>query len=531
MITIMQRKNLLLIIVLLSSLSASAQTLIDGIYYNLIPKMKQAEVTNVSGKYYIGDVEIPTSVTYEDVEYTVASIKASAFLWCEDLTSVVIPNSVTTIGGSAFYKCTSLKNVTIGSGVTSIGEDAFNGDLRLMNVFISDLEAWCNIEFGNQASNPMSYARYFRLNDEEMTKLNIPESVEKIGGFAFIGCSHFTSVTIPNTVTSIGEYAFERCSGLTAVSIPGSVTTIGNFAFNECTNITSLTISSGVESIGTYAFGSCKGVTSLALPNSLKRIGDDAFAGCEGLTSITFGNGLYTIGSYAFLGCISLSSANIPEGVTYIGKGAFSGCSAVSTVTLPSSTKELAARAFAECPNLTEVYCYAEELPYTRDSWNWETTFISDLFKDSYIESATLYVPESAIDAYKENETWNGFGTIKTLSGEGPEEQKCAAPAITYEGGILTFSCETEDVEYIYNMTPATAISGNGNNISAPTAYKVSVYATKSGYKDSDVVTKEITVGSGAAGIRGDVNLDGTVNMPDAMFIVNKILNGKFPDE
>ena len=80
-------------------------------------------------------------------------------------------------------------------------------------------------------------------------------------------------------------------------------------------------------------------------------------------------------------------------------------------------------------------------------------------------------------------------------------------------------------------MTPATAISGNGNNISAPTAYKVSVYATKSGYKDSDVVTKEITVGSGAAGIRGDVNLDGTVNMPDAMFIVNKILNGKFPDE
>ena len=175
--------------------------------------------------------------------------------------------------------------------------------------------------------------------------------------------------------------------------------------------------------------------------------------------------------------------------MTYIGKGAFSGCSAVSTVTLPSSTKELAAKAFAECPNLTEVYCYAEELPYTRDSWNWETTFIEDLFKDSYIEGATLYVPESAIDDYKENETWNGFGTIKTLSGEGPEEQKCAAPDITYEGGILTFSCETEDVEYIYNLTPATAISGNGNNISAPTAYKVSVYATKSGYKASDVAT------------------------------------------
>ena len=161
----MKRINVLLIIVLLSSLSASAQTLIDGIYYNLIPKTKQAEVTNVSGKYYSGDVVIPSNVTYEDVEYTVTLINASAFLWCEDLTSVVIPNSVTTIGGSAFYKCTNLKNVTIGNGVTSIGEDAFNGDLKLMNVFITDLEAWCNIEFGNQASNPMSYARYFRWKD------------------------------------------------------------------------------------------------------------------------------------------------------------------------------------------------------------------------------------------------------------------------------------------------------------------------------------------------------------------------------
>ena len=528
----MKRINLLLIIVLLSSLSASAQTLIDGIYYNLIPKTKQAEVTTVSGHRYSGAVEIPSSVTYEDVEYTVTSVGTSAFLWCESLKSVVIPNSVKKIGDRAFYSCTSLINVTIGSGVTSIGADAFNGDLRISTVTISDFEAWCKIEFSSRASNPMCYGRYLYLDDKEITAPEIPDGVTSIGGFAFVGCTHFTSVTIPNTVTSIGEYAFERCSGLTAVSIPGSVTTIGNSAFYDCTGLTSITISNGVQTISRDAFRNCRGIVSLSIPNSVQSIESDAFAGCEGLTSVTFGNGLYTIGDYAFMGCINLASAKIPEGVDWIGQGAFSGCKAVSTVTLPSSLKELDPQAFAECPNLMEVYCYAEELPYTkRNAMNWESPYISDLFKDSYIESATLYVPESAIDAYKENETWNGFGTIKTLSGEGPEEQKCAAPAITYEGGILTFSCETEDVEYIYNMTPATAISGNGNNISAPTAYKVSVYATKSGYKDSDVVTKEITVGSGAAGIRGDVNGDGEIGMPDVMFIVNYILNGKFPDE
>jgi hypothetical protein len=74
------------------------------------------------------------------------------------------------------------------------------------------------------------------------------------------------------------------------------------------------------------------------------------------------------------------------------------------------------------------------------------------------------------------------------------------------------------------------AIDGNGNSFSLPKT-KVTVYATKKGYDNSDVATKEIEVGGGEAGVRGDVNLDGEIGMPDVMFIVNYILNGKFPDE
>ena len=108
--------------------------------------------------------------------------------------------------------------------------------------------------------------------------------------------------------------------------------------------------------------------------------------------------------------------------------------------------------------------------------------------------------------------------------------EKCATPTISYANGKLQFSCETEGVEYVYNVTPPSATAGSGTDITLPTTYTVTVYATKSGYDNSDVATKDINVG-GAGGIRGDVNGDGTVGMPDAMFIVNKVLKGKFPDE
>jgi len=155
----------------------------------------------------------------------------------------------------------------------------------------------------------------------------------------------------------------------------------------------------------------------------------------------------------------------------------------------------------------------------------------SDAFKDSYVDYATLYVPEASVAVYKAAEPWSGFGTIKTLSGEIPVTPKCATPTISYENGKLTFSCDTEGATCQYSITDTDIKAGSGNEVQLTTTYKVTVYATKDGYENSNEATLEINVSGGASGLRGDVNNDGTVNMPDAMFIVNKILNGKFPDE
>ena len=105
-------------------------------------------------------------------------------------------------------------------------------------------------------------------------------SNDKLGDYAFLGCSGLTSLTIPSSVTSIGIGTFGGCSGLTSLTIPSGVTSISDYAFDGCSGLTSLTIPSGVTSIGKCAFEGCSGLTSLTLPSSVTSIGWSAFRGC-----------------------------------------------------------------------------------------------------------------------------------------------------------------------------------------------------------------------------------------------------------
>ena len=197
--------------VLLSLPMLAVEVEIDGINYDLNADAKQATVIQKSWGVYSGEVVIPESVEHEGSAYSVTSIGKSAFYDCKGLTSVTIPNSVTSIGESAFEGCSGLTSVTIPNSVESIGYFAFNGCLRLTSVHISDIAAWCNIDFEDDVSNPLSYAHHLYLNGEEVKDLVIPNSVTSIGRDAFAGCSGLTSVTIPNSVTSIGRYAFYEC--------------------------------------------------------------------------------------------------------------------------------------------------------------------------------------------------------------------------------------------------------------------------------------------------------------------------------
>ena len=311
--------------------------------------------------------ELVTELVIPD---TVTEIKNCAFFSCDSLTSVEIGDSVTSIGYDAFYNCTNLTSVVISDGVTSIGSDAFYNCSSLTSVYINDIEAWCNISFGNYFANPLCNGTNLYLNNELVTELIIPDSVTLIRGYTFRGCSSLTSVVIPDSVTSIGGYAFKGCSNLTSVTISDGVTSMGEDAFYNCSNLTSVYITD-MEAWCNISFGNyfanplCNGtnlylndkiVTELVIPDTLTAIKDRAFSGCSSLTRIIISDSITLIGKGAFSSCTSLITVIIGDRVKTIDASAFSNCRNLANITIGKALKTINSSAFENCKMGINVY-------------------------------------------------------------------------------------------------------------------------------------------------------------------------------
>ena len=291
--------------------------------------------------------------------------------------------------------------------------------------------------------------------------------------------------------------------------ISHSVTSIGDNAFDDCFGLTSVTIGNSVTSIGSSAFSYCFGLTSVTIPNSVTSIGDHAFSGCDGLTSVTIPNSVTSIGAWAFSNCSGLTSVTIGSGVESIGWCAFSDCSGLTSVTIGSGVESIGRSAFINCPELLDVYCYAEKVPYT----------VSDAFNGSYPEYANLHVPDASVDSYKATAPWSSFGKIVGLSAgepEQPEVEKCATPVVTYAEGKLSFSCDTEGAEFVTNVVAEDAKKYYDAEIELSATYNIEVFVTKANCENSDTVNVALVWVE-----NGDVNEDtGVISVPAAPVLV-----------
>ena len=189
-----------------------------------------------SGCISLTSLTLPSSVT---------TIGKYAFKGCSGLTSLTLPSGVTSIGDYAFYGCSGLTSLTLPSSVTSsIGRWVFDGcyNLKECNYFIdSDLETYL-AHTHDWRYIPVDEIKYYH-NGQELTKLEIPSGVDKIGSYSFYKGVNLTSLTLPSSVTTIGYSAFRGCSGLTSLTLPSSVTSIGDSAFEGCSGLTSIYVS------------------------------------------------------------------------------------------------------------------------------------------------------------------------------------------------------------------------------------------------------------------------------------------------
>ena len=142
-----------------------------------------SSVTRI-GDYAFENCSGLTSLT---IPSGVTRIGGYAFAWCSGLTSLTLPSGVTRIGDYAFAWCSGLTSLTLPSSVTSIGGYAFErcNNLKECNCLLdSDLETCLAYSHDDWTKIPVDEIKYYH-NGQELTKLEIPSGVDKIGSYSF----------------------------------------------------------------------------------------------------------------------------------------------------------------------------------------------------------------------------------------------------------------------------------------------------------------------------------------------------------
>ncbi len=380
---------------------------VNKVWYRLTDNSLANEVEVTNGNIaYEGDVNIPPTVTIQGTTYDVVGVGYRAFYSQGNVTSITLPASITYIGEEAFYNADKLQTIDIPEKVKSIGKNAF-------------------------------------YNCDILATVTLHEGLESIGVTAFYSMPSLKAIVIPSTVTTIGNGAFYNCTSLTSAVLPAGLKAIPETIFRDNKQLADITLPTALETIGQYAFAGTA-ITTMQLPATVTQLGEGVFNGCQQLTNMVIPEGVTELSKALFAYCSVLTSVTLPTTLQRVGKESFYNCPSLESIVLPASLKTIGSGAFNSCSKLMNVYSMATTpgtIEGNPDSWY---GYDKDAFYDVKL-TATLYVPETAVDTYKEKTRWQEFANIV-----GSDMLPCQQPTFELANFKLTMKSLTEGVSIYY---------------------------------------------------------------------------------
>jgi len=368
---------------------------IDGVWRMVVPDSLNGYPVVAIGSSALSECDASDIILPEGL----ISIGAWAFMMCQGVHAITVPESVSFIGESAFTDyCSATLRVTEGSYAARYAEEngvPFTYDMEY-RVFESG--DWLYTLMDGLATI-YGYDEAGRYSYDDANDLVIPNYIDgypviaikaRPFPYSFKSARNLNSVVIREGVASIGDSLFEGCSDLTRVTIPESCTSIGEGAFNDCPDLVLTVIEdsygwqyaqeNGIPYVfehdlhifksGDFRYTLENGHATLVsyngndaapvIPNApdgypLVGIGDNAFRGCGSLTGISIPESVTSIGNGAFRDCSDLARVMIPKGVASIGSSAFRDCANLTSIVIPEGVKSIGNSAFRNCVSLTGI--------------------------------------------------------------------------------------------------------------------------------------------------------------------------------
>lgn len=353
--------------------------------------------------------------------------------------------------------------------------------------------------------------------------VKIPESITEIKNIAFSNTS-IKYLDIPDNIVNIGIYAFMGCKSLESIRISRNVSILSYGLFKDCTNLKKVEWHP-LESrkIEYESFENCISLKSFTIPSTCNKVGNKyrndyngdhqiAFNNCSSLDTLIIEDGTGTIMfdyyehpssstddygefhgcpiKYLYLGrtydCVRNDYGLSKRFPSFYLDDLVIGDGVQSLVAWPSFKKTLVVgRTFSNVLG----FSHEKNLEYIkiRQGTPPQTSGFSNYI---YINTI-LFVPKGAKTIYESTDIWKNFWNIQEFNDEEieVETKKCALPTISYSNGKLSFNCETEGAICQSTITDSDIATFYKNEVQLRVTYNISVYATKSGYENSEVAT------------------------------------------